>query len=82
MRIRLETGRTHQVRVHLASVGLPVAGDPVYGGGRKVSREMGLGRQALHAAHLGFDHPETGKRLCFDSALPEDLAAVIVGLPR
>ena len=82
MRVGLETGRTHQVRVHLASVGLPVAGDPVYGGGRKLAQELGLTRQALHAAHLGFEHPETGERLRFDSVLPEDLAMVIRGLAR
>jgi 23S rRNA pseudouridine1911/1915/1917 synthase len=80
VRVRLETGRTHQIRVHLASVGLPVAGDPIYGGGRRLTRELGLQRQALHAAHLGFDHPETGERLRFDSPLPADLAAVIARL--
>ncbi len=82
VRVRLETGRTHQIRVHLASVGLPIAGDPVYGGGRRASAELGLGRQALHAATLGFDHPETEERLRFDSELPADLAAVVVELRR
>jgi 23S rRNA pseudouridine1911/1915/1917 synthase len=77
LRVRLETGRTHQIRVHLASVGLPVAGDPVYGGGRSVTRELGLQRQALHAARLGFEHPRSGERLAFDSPLPADLARVI-----
>lgn len=80
LRVRLETGRTHQIRVHLASVGLPVAGDPVYGGGRKVARELGLERQALHAALLGFEHPGTGARLRFSSRLPEDLARVVAEL--
>ncbi len=79
LRVRLETGRTHQIRVHLASIGLPVVGDPVYGGGRKVSRELGLERQALHAAVLGFEHPRTGERLRFTSPMPEDLASVIAG---
>jgi 23S rRNA pseudouridine1911/1915/1917 synthase len=77
LRVRLETGRTHQIRVHLASVGLPVAGDPVYGGGRSVTRALGLQRQALHAARLGFEHPRSGERLAFDSPLPADLARVI-----
>jgi 23S rRNA pseudouridine1911/1915/1917 synthase len=80
--VRPETGRTHQIRVHLASVGLSVAGDPVYGGGRKVTEELGLKRQALHAAYLGFDHPETNEHLSFDSELPEDLASVIARLRR
>jgi 23S rRNA pseudouridine1911/1915/1917 synthase len=77
LRVRLETGRTHQIRVHLASVGLPVAGDPVYGGGRAVTRALGLERQALHAARLGFEHPRSGERLAFESPLPADLRRVI-----
>jgi 23S rRNA pseudouridine1911/1915/1917 synthase len=80
LRVRLETGRTHQIRVHLASVGLPVAGDPVYGGGRSVARELGLRRQALHAAVLGFEHPELGRRLRFEAPLPPDLARVLEAL--
>ena len=80
LRVRLETGRTHQIRVHLTSVGLPIAGDPVYGGGRAVTRELGLTRQALHAARLGFEHPSRGERLVFESDLPDDLAQVIEGL--
>jgi 23S rRNA pseudouridine1911/1915/1917 synthase len=77
LRVRLETGRTHQVRVHLASIGLPVLGDPVYGGGRAVSRGLGLVRQALHATLLGFDHPLHRKRLRFVSPLPPDLLEVV-----
>ncbi len=64
----LETGRTHQIRVHLASIGHPVEGDPVYGGrGEKL-----LARQALHAWKLAFDHPRSGKRVAFESPLPAD----------
>ena len=74
---RLETGRTHQIRVHMASIGHPLVGDAVYGGTRKAHRELlkelGFHRQALHAAHLGFVHPVTKGRLSFDSALPSDM---------
>lgn len=67
---RLETGRTHQVRVHLESAGHPVFGDPVYGKGRA---DHGLGRQFLHAYRLEFAHPLTGEPLRFESPLPDDL---------
>jgi 23S rRNA pseudouridine1911/1915/1917 synthase len=67
--VKLETGRTHQVRVHLSAIGLPVAGDPVYG--RR--HELGLERQFLHAARLAFPHPFTGERVDVGSPLPEDL---------
>jgi 23S rRNA pseudouridine1911/1915/1917 synthase len=80
LRVRLETGRTHQVRVHLASIGLPVLGDPVYGGGRAAGVELGLSRQALHAAKLGFVHPASGETVRFASPLPADLAAVLESL--
>jgi 23S rRNA pseudouridine1911/1915/1917 synthase len=77
---RLETGRTHQIRVHLASKGAPCLGDPVYGSGtptepvRRAIAEAGLTRQALHAAVLGFRHPTTGEVLRFESPLPPDMA--------
>ncbi|MFQ5348667.1 MAG: RluA family pseudouridine synthase [Rhodothalassiaceae bacterium] len=80
VRCRLETGRTHQVRVHMAHIGHPLIGDPVYGGRRRRVRDAGLAaalgglrRQALHAARLGFRHPLTGENLQFSSALPYDL---------
>jgi 23S rRNA pseudouridine1911/1915/1917 synthase len=73
--VRLETGRTHQIRVHLAAIGLPVAGDHVYGR----ARELGLERQFLHAGRLAFPHPVTDERVETESPLPPDLAA---GLDR
>ena len=78
LEIRPETGRTHQIRVHLASAGLPVVGDVVYGRAR--GDEALLGRPALHAAHLGFVHPRSGVRLVFDAPLPEDLLALLASL--
>jgi 23S rRNA pseudouridine1911/1915/1917 synthase len=69
LRVRLETGRTHQIRVHLAAVGLPVAGDPVYGRGG----DLGLERQFLHATRLAFPHPITGLPVEVSSPLPPDL---------
>jgi 23S rRNA pseudouridine1911/1915/1917 synthase len=74
---RLETGRTHQIRVHLESIGHPLVGDPTYGQRRP---SLGLERPFLHAAELAFDHPATGERLEFRSELPADLAAMLAGL--
>jgi 23S rRNA pseudouridine1911/1915/1917 synthase len=77
---RLETGRTHQIRVHLAAIGHPVVGDPRYGGSRRSALGPGPGRQWLHARRLSFDHPTTGERLTFTSPLPPDLEVVLAGL--
>jgi 23S rRNA pseudouridine1911/1915/1917 synthase len=78
LEVRPESGRTHQIRVHLASVGLPVAGDPVYG--RAARGVFGLERPALHAELLGFDHPRSGARLRFAAPLPDDLALALARL--
>ncbi len=84
MRLKLETGRTHQIRVHMAHAGHPVMGDATYGSShaasaRKLSENAvaaltALGRQALHAAELGFEHPRSGKPMMFRSELPPDMA--------
>jgi len=88
VRVRIHTGRTHQIRVHLASIGHPVAGDATYGGtrppsSRRAASKAALGRlarPALHAAHLAFTHPGTGVRVVFDSPLPADLLDLLAAL--
>jgi len=90
LRLELETGRTHQIRVHLAHIGNPVLGDPLYASGFKgkvvtlpepaQQALNGLGRQALHAAELGFEHPITHKKLRFTSALPDDMSQLLASL--
>ena len=82
VRFRLETGRTHQIRVHASDHGWPLVGDSLYG---KTIRSLGavaerLGRQALHATTLEFDHPTTGEHLRFDSPLPADFSAALAAL--
>lgn len=74
---RLETGRTHQIRVHLTSIGHPLVGDTTYGGRRPV---LGLTRPFLHAAELTFEHPATGETVAFESPLPADLTDLLVTL--
>jgi 23S rRNA pseudouridine1911/1915/1917 synthase len=90
-RVRLETGRTHQIRVHLAHVGYPIVGDPAYGGRRKlpvgaipalVHALENFPRQALHAARLTLTHPKSGKRVTYDAPLPADLAGLLDALAR
>ena len=73
LRVALDTGRTHQIRVHLSSIGFPVAGDPDYGR----SGQLGLARQFLHATRLAFDHPFDGHRVELESPLPQDLKAAL-----
>jgi len=83
LEIRPETGRTHQIRVHLASAGLPILGDPVYGsqrGRRALALAAALERPALHAAVLGFTHPISGERLRFEAPFPADLAELEAAL--
>mgnify|MGYP000850623164 FL=1 len=81
---QIETGRTHQIRVHLASLGHPVVGDSVYGGAKRTIEPPALraalkrlSRQALHASRLSFSHPVTGREMNFESPLPEDMAEVV-----
>jgi 23S rRNA pseudouridine1911/1915/1917 synthase len=73
LRVRLETGRTHQIRVHLAAIDLPVAGDREYG----VAGDLGLARQFLHAAELSFPHPISGRQVEVHSPLPSDLESAL-----
>lgn len=87
---QLETGRTHQIRVHMAHIGYPLIGDPVYGTGFKTKAQTlpeparlaveALKRQALHASQLGFEHPDTGKILSFKSPLPPDISRIVKSL--
>ncbi len=77
VRLRLETGRTHQIRVHMAHIGHPVAGDPVYGPRKVITR---LGGQCLHAGKIGFVHPRTGAYLEFEAPLPDYFTSFLRGL--
>jgi 23S rRNA pseudouridine1911/1915/1917 synthase len=87
--VKLETGRTHQIRLHLSHLKYPIVGDPVYGGRFAQPRDAAsefvgtlraFKRQALHAAMVGFDHPRSGKRLTLKSAVPEDFAHLLLAL--
>jgi 23S rRNA pseudouridine1911/1915/1917 synthase len=78
LQLRLESGRTHQIRVHLGAIGYPVCGDPVYG----VAGVLGLERQFLHSSRIAFDHPVTGVRVDVSSPLPEDLQSALARAER
>ncbi len=87
--VRLHTGRTHQIRVHLAEAGHPLLADAIYGGTRREARApagraaraaAAIGRQALHASRLAFDHPRTGRRLSFEAPLPPDFRRALAVL--
>jgi 23S rRNA pseudouridine1911/1915/1917 synthase len=91
VRASLETGRTHQIRVHLSHRGYPLVGDRLYGGRLKiptgatdelVEALRGFTRQALHARRLEFEHPETGEVVCFEAPLPDDLEGLLAALER
>ena len=74
LEIHLETGRTHQIRVHMAALKHPCLGDPTYGGDPVLAQRVGLERQWLHAVRLGFEHPESGEYVEYESGYPDDLA--------
>jgi 23S rRNA pseudouridine1911/1915/1917 synthase len=89
LQCNLETGRTHQIRVHLAHIGHPLVGDPLYGGGLKLPKRAtpeltaslrGFRRQALHAERLSFVHPVSGETLTFETPRPADMDALLVTL--
>ena len=80
VRIRIETGRTHQIRVHMAHLGHPVVGDAVYGRARNRPLPVKPGRQMLHAARLAFNHPASGKRLSFEAPLFDDMRRLLDSL--
>lgn len=80
--VRPQTGRTHQIRVHLSHLGHPVMGDKIYGPRKKkdLDKDLEVSRQMLHAQQLGFDHPQTGRRMEFSASLPMDMERVIAWL--
>jgi 23S rRNA pseudouridine1911/1915/1917 synthase len=73
LEVQLETGRTHQIRVHMAALKHPCLGDPTYGGDPVLAQRVGLQRQWLHAVRLGFEHPEDGEYVEYESSYPDDL---------
>jgi 23S rRNA pseudouridine1911/1915/1917 synthase len=77
LEVHLETGRTHQIRVHMAALKHPCVGDHLYGADPTLARRVGLDRQWLHALKLGFEHPETGEQVEYESTYPDDLARAL-----
>ena len=77
LEVHLETGRTHQIRVHMAALKHPCVGDLTYGADPTLAKRLGLNRQWLHAVRLGFEHPDTGKYVTYESPYPDDLAAAL-----
>jgi 23S rRNA pseudouridine1911/1915/1917 synthase len=81
LEVKIDTGRTHQIRVHMASLGHPIAGDTLYGAAREIANKSGgrlfLPRNFLHAAELQFEHPRTGESLRFARPVPEQLSAFL-----
>ena len=77
LEVRLETGRTHQIRVHMAAIRHPCVGDPLYGADPVLARRLGLDRQWLHAVGLGFEHPGSGAWVTFESSYPQDLRTAL-----
>lgn len=77
LEVRLETGRTHQIRVHMAALKHPCVGDITYGADPSLSKRVGLERQWLHAVRLGFEHPDSGEHVTFESTYPDDLARAL-----
>jgi 23S rRNA pseudouridine1911/1915/1917 synthase len=77
LEVHLETGRTHQIRVHMAALKHPCVGDLTYGADPTLAQRLGLNRQWLHAVRLGFEHPDTGDYVTYESPYPDDLAAAL-----
>ncbi len=77
LEVHLETGRTHQIRVHMAALKHPCVGDLTYGADPTLAKRLGLNRQWLHAVRLGFEHPDTGEYVTYESEYPDDLAAAL-----
>jgi len=77
LEVHLETGRTHQIRVHMQAIRHPCVGDPTYGADPVLAARLGLERQWLHAVELGFVHPRSGEQMLFGSPYPDDLAAAL-----
>lgn len=82
LEVQLETGRTHQIRVHMEAIGHGIVGDPIYGANPRLAQELGLTRQWLHAVTLGFTHPVTGEQMSFGAPLTADLEDTLTRLRR